>query len=209
MLFRCSPVALVVNPLLNSMEAMGGATSVNKSYRVIIWDDLKQRSVIELEFAHEVRAVKLRRDKIVVVLPNMIKVFTFQPAPTQLHVFDTVLNMKGLCALSPTSDKALLAFPVSGEVSAVQNANISSTGLGRVQIVDLAHPDNQPITIVAHDTKLSCLQMNIQGTRLATASDKGTLIRIFDTETGKLLSELRRGTQAATIYSINFRYFCF
>ena len=135
------------------------------------------------------------------------QVFTFTPAPTQLHVFDTVLNMKGLCALSPTSDKALLAFPVSGEVSAVQNANISSSGLGRVQIVDLANPDNQPITIVAHDTKLSCLQMNIQGTRLATASDKGTLIRIFDTENGKLLSELRRGTQAATIYSINFRYF--
>ena len=135
------------------------------------------------------------------------QVFTFTPAPTQLHVFDTVMNMKGLCALSPTSDKALLAFPVSGEVSAVQNANISSSGLGRVQIVDLAHPDNQPITIVAHDTKLSCLQMNIQGTRLATASDKGTLIRIFDTENGKLLSELRRGTQAATIYSINFRYF--
>jgi len=179
MLFRCSPVALVVNPLLNSMEAMGGATSVNKSYRVIIWDDLKQRSVIELEFAHEVRAVKLRRDKIVVVLPNMIKVFTFQPAPTQLHVFDTVLNMKGLCALSPTSDKALLAFPVSGEVSAVQNANISSTGLGRVQIVDLANPDNQPITIVAHDTKLSCLQMNIQGTRLATASDKALIHHWF------------------------------
>jgi len=206
MLFRCSPVALVVNPLFTPMEAMGASTAspVNKSYRVIIWDDLKQRSVIELEFAHEVKAVKLRRDKIIVVFPQMIKVFSFTPAPTQLHVFDTILNTKGLCALSPTSDKALLAFPVAADCAAVINNKISSTGQGRVQIVDLAHPDNQPVTIVAHDTKLSCIQLNIQGTRLATASDKGTLIRIFDSGSGKLLSELRRGTQAATIYSINF-----
>lgn len=207
MLFRCSPVALVVNPLFSPMEAMGAsanASTINKSYRVIIWDDLKQRSVIELEFAHEVKGVKLRRDKIIVVLPQMVKVYTFTPAPTQLHVFDTVSNPKGLCALSPTSDKALLAFPVPSDISAIINNKISSTGIGRVQIVDLAHPDNQPVTIVAHDTKISCMQLNIQGTRIATASDKGTLIRIFDTQTGKLLSELRRGTQPATIYSINF-----
>ena len=154
MLFRCSPVALAVNPLFSSMEAMGASnTPINKSYRVVIWDDLKQRSVIELEFAHEVKAVKLRRDKIIVVLPQMIKVYTFTPVPTQLHVFDTVPNPKGLCALSPTSDKALLAFPVPQTISAIINNKISSTGIGRVQIVDLANPDNQPVTIVAHDTK--------------------------------------------------------
>ena len=98
MLFRCSPVALVVNPLLSPLEAMGAGSNpsgVNKSYRVIIWDDLKQRSVIELEFSHEVKCVKLRRDKIIVVLPHIIKVYTFTPAPTQLHVFDTVPNPKG------------------------------------------------------------------------------------------------------------------
>ena len=157
MLFRCNYVALVVTPLLNPFEAVGASQSpVNKCQRVVIWDDLKQRGVIELEFSSEVKAVKLRRERIIVVLTQMIKVFTFNTSPNQLHVFDTSPNPRGLCTLSPTSDNWLMAFPVTSEATNTVSSSPSSnksTSVGRVQVVDLANIEKQPITIVAHDTK--------------------------------------------------------
>jgi WD40 repeat protein len=92
--------------------------------------------------------------------------------------------------------------------------------VGHVQIVELTPRLNEetsedtteiktntalslsPVTsvIVAHTSHLCCLATSPDGSRIATASDKGTLIRVFDTKKGTLISEFRRGMERAEIY---------
>lgn len=41
--------------------------------------------------------------------------------------------------------------------------------------------------ISAHTTPLACIALSLDGKRLATASDKGTLVRVWSTEDGSQL----------------------
>ena len=46
--------------------------------------------------------------------------------------------------------------------------------------------------------------MNKNGNLLASASEKGTLIRIFNSENGDLIREFRRGQEYVEIFNIVF-----
>jgi WD repeat-containing protein 45 len=48
------------------------------------------------------------------------------------------------------------------------------------------------------------MKLSRDGKLLATASGKGTLVRIWDTQTGDQLNELRRGADQAVVSDISF-----
>jgi WD40 repeat protein len=62
----------------------------------------------------------------------------------------------------------------------------------------------QEITVQCHESELNCIAISYDGKIFATASKKGTLIRLFETATGKKIKELRRGADSVSILSIAF-----
>ena len=120
-----------------------------------------------------------------VVLEQKIYVYNFQHLDLA-ESFVTIKNPLGLVSLSVAENSCVLACP--------------DEKVGHVKIVkfeDGASSKLQPIK--CHDSNLAALKLSQDGNFLVTASDKGTLLRVFNTQTGDKLNEVRRGADQAVI----------
>ncbi|PWA33245.1 hypothetical protein CCH79_00013685 [Gambusia affinis] len=96
-----------------------------------------------------------------------------------------------LCALSISNDNCYLAYP-------------GSATIGEVQVFDTVNLRAANM-IPAHDSPLAALAFDASGTKLATASEKGTVIRVFSIPEGQKLFEFRRGVKrCVSICSLAF-----
>lgn len=63
----------------------------------------------------------------------------------------------------------------------------------------------QPTMVIeAHKGEIAALALSFDGSLLATASEKGTIIRVFNVETGVKMYQFRRGTYPTRIHSMCF-----
>ncbi len=124
----------------------------------------------------------------IVVLESKIYVYNFQNLK-MIEVIETCSNPRGLCAVCPSKDICVLATP--------------DKNIGDVRVIHF-DDDSKTLLLNAHQSAIQALALNIEGNLLATASDKGTLVRIFCTNTAQQLQELRRGSDHAEIYSLAF-----
>ena len=166
----------------------GGKNPFYSNNKVTIWDDHQGKVISELRFNSTIKNIKLKKNHIIVVLETQIYVFKLKTLE-KIDVLETYENSKGLIAVSNKPDELIIAYP------------IRSKGYVKIKMYD--SPVNNPI-INAHNSNLACLEINYNGTILATASEKGTIIRIIEISTGNILGEFRRGTENAEIFSICF-----
>ncbi|KAJ3098160.1 autophagy protein [Phlyctochytrium bullatum] len=159
--------------------------------RLQITNTKRQSTICELTFVTAILAVKLNRKRLVVVLEEHIYIYDISNMKL-LHTIDTSPNPNAIIALSPSSENCFLAYPpntsgASGELLVFDAINLQAVNI-----------------ISAHKSPLSSVSFSFDGTMVATASDKGTVIRVFSVPQGQKLFQFRRGTYPARIYSIAF-----
>lgn len=140
---------------------------------------------------------------------------------SKIGEWETTANPTGsspLCDFSPalaegTGLMALATAPASTLLA------LSGRQPGHVQLVNLPPcptspsisssrstiptPFRSPI-ILAHTHPLSSLACTASGSHLLTTSERGTLLRVWDTTRGRLERELRRGVDRAEMWGVRF-----
>lgn len=208
MLFSTSLVAVVGS----------GTTPATSCRRLKIVNTKKKANICELTFPSAVLAIKLNRKRLVAVLREQIYIYDISCLKL-VHTIDTGANPLGLCDLS-AADDSLLVYPAAGAggpagaAGALGGAGAPVGGPGSAGgptgtqdgcVVLFDALNIAPLNIVkCHKTDVSSLKLNQNGTMFATASSKGTIIRVFNCLSGTKVHEFRRGSYAANITSLSF-----
>ncbi|KAI6187874.1 hypothetical protein M3Y98_00292600 [Aphelenchoides besseyi] len=177
----------IVEPIFRSglIALVGdGSSAVLPMEKVCIYDCHRYTITVQLNVRSAVRNLSCQQNRIVVATQQYIYVYTLADIPECLFYFETYFNPFGLFAIF--GSQTFIAFPAH------------SCGFVGI-IFDSTTKHNTDKIIRAHRHNLQTISISPN----ATASVKGTLIRLFDLPTMTLISEFRRGNNPAYI-SITF-----
>ena len=156
--------------------------------KVLLWDDKLRKIIGEISCKSKVSQVYLRKDYITIILRR--KIYIYKLADLKLYKsFDTGDNPNTICSISTMKNIFILAYPTKN--------------IGNLEVNNIIE-NKKPMKIKAHESELSNIALNDEGSLIATSSIKGTLIRIFDTDTGLQIKELRRGSRGKKVRSLKF-----
>uniref|UniRef100_A0A8C4R7V0 WD repeat domain, phosphoinositide interacting 2 n=1 Tax=Eptatretus burgeri TaxID=7764 RepID=A0A8C4R7V0_EPTBU len=193
----------------------------------------KGTEICNYSYSNTILAVKLNRQRLIVCLEESLYIHNIRDMKVLHTIRETPPNPAGLCALSISNDNCFLAYPGSATIGEAQVFDtVNLVGLRttllcigckkhsghkrtirdayyvRLVLKHTFHPfsSQRAVTMIpAHDSPLAAMAFDATGTRLATASEKGTVIRVFTVPEGQKVFEFRRGVKrCVSICSLGF-----
>uniref|UniRef100_A0A8C5QN28 WD repeat domain, phosphoinositide interacting 1 n=1 Tax=Leptobrachium leishanense TaxID=445787 RepID=A0A8C5QN28_9ANUR len=159
----------------------------------------KGTEICNYNYSGNILSIRLNRQRLVVCLEESIYIHNIKDMKLLKTLLDTPRNASGLCALSINHSNSYLAFPGSASV-------------GEIMVYD-ANSLKTECTIPAHYSPLAAFAFNSTGSKLASASEKGTVIRVFSIPEGQKLYEFRRGMKryvniSSLVFSMDSQFLC-
>jgi autophagy-related protein 18 len=148
----------------------------------------KKTDICEFKYPKNILSVAMNRSRLVVCLKDSIYIHNIRDMRLLNSIKHLPDNPCGLISLSLNSH---LAYPCIKD-------------RGTIQIYDAGNLQPR-ITVDAHSSTVAAMNFSSTGVLLATASEKGTVIRVFCTKNGQRVMEFRRGMKRyVQIASLNF-----
>uniref|UniRef100_A0A674GVJ1 WD repeat domain, phosphoinositide interacting 1 n=1 Tax=Taeniopygia guttata TaxID=59729 RepID=A0A674GVJ1_TAEGU len=191
------PDVYIVERLFSSSLVV--VVSHAKPQQMNVYHFKKGTEICNYSYSSKILSIRLNRQRLVVCLEESIYIHNIKDMKLLKTIMDTPPNTTGLCALSINHANSYLAYPgsaTSGEI-ALYDGNTLKTACA----------------IPAHDGPLAALAFNSTGSKLASASEKGTVIRVFSIPGGQKLYEFRRGMKryvniSSLVFSMDSQFLC-
>uniref|UniRef100_A0A0K8UXD7 WD repeat domain phosphoinositide-interacting protein 2 n=1 Tax=Bactrocera latifrons TaxID=174628 RepID=A0A0K8UXD7_BACLA len=156
----------------------------------------KNQKICNCVYPTNILSIRMNRTRLIACLEESIHIHDIRDMKQLYSIENIAPNELGLCSLSLNSH---LAFPISSTSGDLRLYNASKLKPG--------------IVIHAHESRLSALNFSPSGQLLATASERGTVIRVFCVKTGQRVQEFRRGVKrcvriASLVFSVNSKFLC-
>ncbi|KAI9585360.1 autophagy-related 18b isoform 1-T1 [Glossina fuscipes fuscipes] len=184
----------IVERLFNSSLVVLVTDLKPKSLRMLHFK--KKQEICNCSYPSDILCIRMNRCRLVVCLAKDIHIHDIRNMKVLNSIKNIPPNELGLCSLSLNSH---LAFPISTSTGELRIFNVNKMKTGLI--------------IKAHDSVLSALSFSPNGSLLATASERGTVIRVFCVKNGQRIQEFRRGVKrcvriASLVFSNNGEYLC-
>ena len=174
----------------------GGKSPKYAPNKLYIWDDIQGKEVLEYRFNSFVKNCKIKKEKLFIICNEEIIIIDLIDSMDIIETIKTCDNIYNACSISNEPEKYIFAWP--------------DINIGYIEIKNFKNDDdflineNKQYHIKAHQNLVEIIEINFKGTKFASASNKGNLIKVFSIFDGNLIHEFRRGTEQAIIYNISF-----